>query len=315
MRSRDGDWPRRPTAQARYYGEARPTCRAASSGWRSAACAGRRPVSSEIPGAYPNDYLPGLLTPRILKGRPMGGFFNRVADQRRDAQDLPQGHDLDHGRRPVGRRRQPGRQRLRDDRGHRDAAALRRRDRRLPAGPRRRRPVGRGDGPARTWSRPTPRRPRRSSRPPSRRAPRASGTAITAATPFAGALGNVIAYYAARFKPALGQFVPSALFASCSPRRDTTGRPMMPLLSPTNSRRHRQRGRRTGSILGATTYLSYASTANVVVTARPDDYVIFESSIARFSYDAVTGPPAVRLGIWAYLVVGARQGGLKVTAA
>jgi hypothetical protein len=34
-------------------------------------------VSSEIPGAYPNDYIPGLLTPRILKGRPMGGFFNR----------------------------------------------------------------------------------------------------------------------------------------------------------------------------------------------------------------------------------------------
>jgi hypothetical protein len=35
-------------------------------------------LSSEIPGAYPNEYLPGLLTPRILKGRPMGGFFNRV---------------------------------------------------------------------------------------------------------------------------------------------------------------------------------------------------------------------------------------------
>ena len=36
-------------------------------------------LSSEVPGAYPNQYLPGLLTPRILKGRPMGGFFNRVS--------------------------------------------------------------------------------------------------------------------------------------------------------------------------------------------------------------------------------------------
>src|SRR4029077_6574415 len=33
-------------------------------------------LSSEIPGAYPNLYLPGLLTPRILKGRPMANFIN-----------------------------------------------------------------------------------------------------------------------------------------------------------------------------------------------------------------------------------------------
>jgi len=42
---------------------------------------------------------------------------------------------------------------------------------------------------------------------------------------------------------------------------------------------------------------------------------IFESPIARFSYDQVVGPAAVRVGIWAYLVVGQRLGSLKVTAA
>ena len=68
-------------------------------------------------------------------------------------------------------------------------------------------------------------------------------------------------------------------------------------------------------LLGAQGFLSHASTVNKVVTARADDYVIFESSIARFSYDAVTGPADVRIDIWAYLVVGARRGGLKVTAA
>jgi HK97 family phage prohead protease len=35
-------------------------------------------LSSEIGGAYPNEYLPGLLVPRILKQRPMGGFYSRV---------------------------------------------------------------------------------------------------------------------------------------------------------------------------------------------------------------------------------------------
>ena len=52
-----------------------------------------------------------------------------------------------------------------------------------------------------------------------------------------------------------------------------------------------------------------------MVTAARDDYVIFESSIARFSYEQVTGPSAIRIGIWAYLVVGTRRGGLSVTAA
>ena len=39
------------------------------------------------------------------------------------------------------------------------------------------------------------------------------------------------------------------------------------------------------------------------------------SRIAQFSYDQVVGPQAIRIGIWAYLVVGARLGSLKVTAA
>ena len=61
--------------------------------------------------------------------------------------------------------------------------------------------------------------------------------------------------------------------------------------------------------------LSYASTANVVVTGRSNDYVIFESPVARFSYDQVAGPAGVRVGVWAYLVVGLRLGSIKVTAA
>jgi hypothetical protein len=43
--------------------------------------------------------------------------------------------------------------------------------------------------------------------------------------------------------------------------------------------------------------------------------VIFESSIAQFQYDQIVGPQAIRVGLWAYLVVGTRLGSLKVTAA
>jgi hypothetical protein len=43
--------------------------------------------------------------------------------------------------------------------------------------------------------------------------------------------------------------------------------------------------------------------------------VIFESPVARFTFSEVVGPTSVRVGIWAYLGVGTRLGGLKVTAA
>jgi hypothetical protein len=143
----------------------------------------------------------------------------------------------------------------------------------------------------------------------------ASGTAITAATPYAGLQGNVVAYQAARFKPALAQFVPPALYTVALAQADTTGRPFYTYVNPVNSQATVEAGGASGNILGAVEYLSWASTTNVVVTGRPEDYVIFESSVARFSYDAVTGPAGVRLGIWAYLVVGTRLGSIKVTAA
>jgi hypothetical protein len=271
-------------------------------------------LSSEIPGAYPNSYYPGLITPRILKSRPMGGFFDRVAItdatpkifakvttsttvavQSAEAVN-PAASDLAttavtatpllYGAETV-----VSRQAL--DGGDPSAANMILADM-IEAYAQASETVIKTAVEAGAT---------------------ASGTAITAATPFAGVLGNVVKYYTTRFKPATGIFVPSALFAVLLAQGDTTGRPFMPLLNPTNSDGTVATGGVSGSVLGATAYLSYASTANVVVTTRPDDYVIYESSIARFSYDQYTGPSAVRLGIWAYLVVGTRLGGLSVTAA
>jgi hypothetical protein len=311
MHSREGD-AQAAERQARHYAQLGDLSRSIER-IGPAAFAGDV-LSSEIPGAYPNDYLPGLLTPRILKGRPMGSFFNRVpitdatpkifakvttstsvAVQSAEGAN-PAASDLAttavtatpllYGAETV-----VSRQTL--DGGDPSAANMILQDMieayaqaseavivtAVEAGA------------------------------------SASGTAITAATPFAGALGNVVKYYTTRFRPALGQFVPAALFAVLLAEADTAGRPKMPLLNPVNSDGTTAPGGVSGSILSATTYLSYGSTTNVVVTARPEDYVIYESSIARFSYDAVTGPSGVRIGIWAYLVVGTRLGGLKVTAA
>jgi len=271
-------------------------------------------LQSEIPGALPTDFLPGLLTPRILKGRPMGSFFNRfpIADSRPKtfakvttstavvvqsaegaalgATDLATtavtatpvmyGGYIDVSRQVLDSADPSATSMVMSDLIEAYAQASETVIKTAVEG-----------------------------------GATASGTAITAATPFAGTLGNVIKYYTTRFKAAEAQFIPSALFAVLLAEADTTGRPKMPLLNPMNSDGTTATGGISGSILGSTTYLSYASTTNVVVTTRAADYVIYESSLASFSFDQVVGPQAVRIGVWAYLVVGTRLGGLSVTAA
>jgi phage head maturation protease len=271
-------------------------------------------VSSEIPGAYPNDYLPGLLTPRILKGRPMGGFYNRVPISDAQPKIFPKvttsttvAVQSAEGTNPAasdlattavtatpllyGAETVVSRQVL--DGGSPSAQDMIIADM-IEAYAQASETVIKTAVEAGAT---------------------ASGSAITAATPYAGLQANVVAYQAARFKPALGQFVPPALYTVALAQADTTGRPFYTYINPVNSQATVEAGGASGNILGATEYLSWASTTNVVVTGRPEDYVIFESSIARFSYDAVTGPAGVRIGIWAYLVVGTRLGSLKVTAA
>jgi hypothetical protein len=271
-------------------------------------------LSSEIPGAYPNDYLPGLLTPRILKGRPMGGFYERTPISDAQPKIFPKvttsttvAVQSAEGTNPAasdlattavtatpllyGAETVVSRQVI--DGGSPSAQNMILQDM-IEAYAQASETVIKTAVEAGAT---------------------ASGSAITAATPYAGMQANVVAYQAARFKPAKGQFVPAALYTVALAQADTTGRPFFTYINPVNSQATIDAGGASGNILGATEYLSWASTANVVVTGRPEDYVIFESSIARFSYDAVTGPAGVRIGIWAYLVVGTRLGSLKVTAA
>jgi HK97 family phage prohead protease len=271
-------------------------------------------LSSEIPGAYPNDYIPSLLTPRILKGRPMGGFFNRlpIADARprifpKVTTSTTVAVQSAEGANPAasdfattavsvtpalyGATTDVSRQVL--DGSDPAAEAMLMQDM-FEAYAQASETVIKTAVEA---------------------GASASGKAITAATPFAGLLANIVAYGVARFRDPEGQFIPSALWSVAAIQPDTSS--LRPLLSPVGPQN--AVGTLTGTlganILGTADFHSYASTTNVVVTATRDDYVIYESAITRFTYEQVVGPAAVRVGIWAYLAVGTRKGGLSVTAA
>jgi hypothetical protein len=271
-------------------------------------------LSSEIPGAYPNLYLPGVYTSRILKGRPMANFINSYpvdsglprifakattamtatvqASQTANpaasdfattavtATPLLYGASTLVARQVVDGASPAAEQMILQDAVEAygqvtEAAAVTA----VEAGA------------------------------------TASGTSITAATPYAGTVGNVVKYYATRFKPAGGQFVPAALYAVLFAQLDGNSRPVLPAFGLVNSDGSIELGGAGGGILGAQTILSWGSTVNVVVTLRPDDYVIFESPILNFRYEQATGPAGFNVGVWAYFVAAARLGGLSVTAA
>jgi len=272
-------------------------------------------ISSELGGAIPNQYIPGLFTPQLAKGRPMGGFYDTfpIADATpkifpktsTSTSTAVQGAE---GANPAasdfattavsttpalyGARTDVSRQVL--DGANPAAEAMLMQD--LLEGYAQATElviataVEAGSG--------------------------ASGTAITAATPYVGTLGNVVKYATTRFAAAQGQFVPAALFGVLVTQLSAgDGRPLLPVIGPTNADGTLNSDNLGYVLANAQGAMSYQSTVNVVVTARRTDFVIFESPVARFSYDQVVGPAAVRVGVWAYLGIGVRLGSLKVTAA
>ena len=271
-------------------------------------------LSSEIPGAYPSQYVPGLLTPRIMKGRPMGGFYDRFPIS--DARPRIYPKVTTSGAVVVQSA---------------EGAALTATDVATTAvtvtplmygtyTDVSRQAIDGGDPAAQTMIlqdlvEAYSQRSETVIATAVEAGTTASGTAITAATPYAGVLGNVITYQGTRFSPATGLFVPAALYSVLLAQARYDRAPVPADDRSDEQRWQRQPGCRPGRRARRGAYLSWGSTANVVVTARANDFVIFESPVATFSYDQPVGPQAIRIGIWAYLVVGARLGSLKVTAA
>jgi hypothetical protein len=271
-------------------------------------------LSTEIGGAYPNQYVPGLLTERILKGRPMGSFFNRVGI----TDGLPRIYPKvststtvtvqsaegvnpvasDFGTTPVtvtpllyGGETTVSRQTL----DGADPAAL--------------------DMIMSDLMEAYAQASETAIKTAVEAGSADTAVALAAATPHAGLVELVVDYQTQRSVPATRQFAPPALYGTALAERDAVGgQLLMPWLGPVNADANAQAGAAGGSVLGVPFVLSWASTANVVVTARPDDFVIFESNVAQFAYEQVTGPAGIRIGLWAYLAVGARRGARKETA-
>ena len=184
-------------------------------------------LSTEVLGAYPNDYVPGLLTPRILKGRPMGGFYDRypisdglpkiypkvttstvVVPQSGEGVN-PAASDFATTAVTVtpilyGAETVVSRQVLDGSSPAAEAMVI----------------TDMIEGYAQASEGIVKTAVEAGST--------ASGVAIVAATPYAGALGNVIAYATARFRGAQAVFVPPALYSVLLSQADTTGRPLLP---------------------------------------------------------------------------------------
>jgi hypothetical protein len=281
-------------------------------------------LSSEIGGAYPNEYLPGLLVPRILKGRPMGGFYSRVpltdgrpriypvvttsttvAVQSAEGAN-PAASDFATtgttvtplfygGETKVSRQVLDGADPSTDAMLMQDLteAYMQASEAIIRAG------VEAGST--------------------------ASGVTLTAATPDVGIRALYVNHIGNVFLPPERIFLPTTLTSSWLSQNDTTGRPIAPAYGPYNSDSVAELAGVpvVGAAFGVPVAQSWSSTAGagagvggVAVAGREADFAIFESALTSFRYDqGAEAPSAVRIGLWAYLVVGTRRGSRKATGA
>lgn len=281
-------------------------------------------LSSEIGGAYPSEYLPGLLVPRILKGRPMGGFYSRVpltdgrpriypvvttsttvAVQGAEGSN-PAASDFATTGTTVtplfyGGETKVSRQVL--DGADPSIDAMLQQDL-TEAYVQASEAIVRAAVEAGST---------------------ASGVTLTAATPNVGLIGMYTNHIANVFLPAERLFLPTTLTNSWLTQLDTTNRPIAPYYGAFNADGIADPAGVPviGRLFDAPVAQSWSSTAGagagvggVAVIGRETDFAIFESALTSFRYDqGAEAPSAVRIGLWAYLVVGTRRGSRKATGA
>jgi hypothetical protein len=146
-------------------------------------------------------------------------------------------------------------------------------------------------------------------------AAQAGTAAITAATPHSGVVEAIVEYQGVRFLPAQAVFLPPLTYAELLQQADSAGRPLVPFLGATNAQGTVDAGAAGASLVGAQVALSWASDAGLATVARSTDMVIYESAVARFTYEQPEGPAKIRLGVWAYLAAADRKGARKHTIA
>jgi hypothetical protein len=273
-------------------------------------------LTSELGGAIPTDYLPGLLVPRLLKGRPMGGFFQNVGIVDARPRVFPKVTTSTTSTAQSAEGANPA---ASDFATTAETAQ----------------PILRGGST-------TPSRQALDSGDPSveqmimddlREAyaqdsetviatyvaanGNAGGTAIVPATPYAGVVGGIIEYQTDYFMPAERVFLAPALYSTLLQQADSDLRPLVPWGPRVNTMGDQAAGGAGASILGVGVDLSWASAANKAAFVRSTDFVIYESALAEFrvDLDSTLTPANIKLGVWAYLIPADRRGGNVVTAA
>jgi hypothetical protein len=271
-------------------------------------------LSSEISGAYPTEFLPGLLLGRDIKGRPMGGFFSRVPITDARPRTFPKVTTSTSVAVQSAEAVNPA---LSDFATTPETAQ----PLLYGGGTKVSRQVLDGADPAaeamimsdlmEAYAQTS-----ETVIAVATEAAATAGTAaITLATPHDGLVEAITEFFGARFLPAQAVFAPAAVYANLAKQKDGSGRPLVPYLGPTNADGQLEAGSAGASVVGVPVALSWASAAGVVTIARSTDMVIYESAVARFSYEQVDGPAAIRLGIWAYLAAADRKAARKHTAA
>jgi hypothetical protein len=280
-------------------------------------------LSSEIPGAYPNDYLPGLIVNRVLKQRPMAGFYQRfpITDGR------PRIYPVVSTSTTAAAQGAEGSNPAASDLA---TTATTITPVFLGAETKVSRQVLDGADPSTDVMLQTDlteaymQASEALVRAAVEAGSTASGVTLTAATPQAGLVDLILNYLGNVFLPAEGLFLPTlTLYGSWAKQADTTGRLLASFVNPMNSASTVEPGLVGGALEGVPIISSWSSTAGagagvggVAVTGRKADFAILESNVVNFSYDqGAEAPSAIRIGLWAYLITGVRRGSRKATGA
>jgi HK97 family phage prohead protease len=284
--------------------------------WRRIERAGEV-LTSELGGAIPTEFLPGLLVPRLLKGRPMAGFYQSFGITDARPRTFPKVSTSTSATVQSSEGTNPAASDF--------ATTAETKTPALYGGSTlaSRQALDSGDPSTEQMiMQDLHEAYAQVSETAVKTAVEAGATAnsvtINDTAPFFGLVDQVIEFQTARFTPAEICFLPSAIYAALLKEPDgVTGRLQVPWLGPVNAGGQVQAGAAGASVLGVPHVLSWASTANKNVIGQSTDYVIYESAVADFRVENSSSitPANILLGVWAYLAVGVRRGSRLATSA
>jgi HK97 family phage prohead protease len=125
------------------------------------------------------------------------------------------------------------------------------------------------------------------------------------------------AYYDALQDDASGIAAHSGFYSALRQDVDTTGRPMLATINPSNAVGQNLPGHTGAVIDGVELFKDYAVSANDAYLYRGEDVFVGESAVQTFRFDEVEGPGVVKLALWAYFAAAVTRAGsvVKLTSA